>query len=82
MSINTNIIFMQIFANKYSFEHQPVVSCLADREIVYMKKQIIIGITVIAGVALCAAVWPQSAEDKVIPVTPEKLTASVDIAVT
>lgn len=37
-----------------------------------MKKQIIAGIAVAACVALCAAVWPQSAEVKDLPAEPEK----------
>jgi hypothetical protein len=49
---------------------------------VYLKKQITAAITITACVALCAAVWPQSADDKVIPVTPEKLAMSADVAAT
>lgn len=49
-----------------------------------MKKQITAGITITACVALCAAVWPQSADDddKVIPVTPGKPTVSANVAAT
>ena len=51
---------------------------------VYLKKQITAGITITACVALCAAVWPQSADDddKVIPVTPGKPTVSANVAAT
>ena len=49
-----------------------------------MKKQITAGITITACVALCAAVWPQSADDddKVIPVTSGKPTVSANVAAT
>jgi len=49
-----------------------------------LKKQITAGITITACVALCAAVWPQSADDddKVIPVTSGKPTVSANVAAT
>ncbi|MCL5059041.1 MAG: hypothetical protein M1130_13870 [Actinobacteria bacterium] len=47
-----------------------------------MKKQIIAGITIIASVSLCAAVWPRSTRDEVIPVTQGKPAVSADIAAT
>ena len=47
-----------------------------------MKKQIIAGIAITARVTLCTAVWPWSAEDKVIPATPEKSAVSADVAAT
>lgn len=47
-----------------------------------MKKYIITGIVIAACVALYATVWPRSAEDKVIPVTPGKPTVSANVAAT
>jgi hypothetical protein len=44
-----------------------------------MKKQIIAGITVIACVALCAAVWTQSAEVEELPAEPVKTAVSAEI---
>jgi len=44
-----------------------------------MKKQIIIGITVIACVALCAAVWLRSAEGVDLPTRPTKAAVSAEI---
>lgn len=45
-----------------------------------MKKQIIAGIAVIACVALCAAVWPRSAEVEGLPAEPVKSTVTDDEA--
>jgi len=47
-----------------------------------MKKIIITGIVIAACVALCAAVWHRSSENKVIPVTQEKPTISANVAAT
>lgn len=47
-----------------------------------MKKQITAGITIIACVAMYAVVWLQSTEDKVMSVTQEQTTISVDVAAT
>lgn len=44
-----------------------------------MKKQIIAGITVIACVALCTAVWPRSVEVEELPAVPVKAAVSADI---
>ena len=44
-----------------------------------MKKQIIAGIAVIAGVALCAAVLPRSAEVEDLPAEPVKAAVSAEI---
>ena len=44
-----------------------------------MKKQITVGISVIAYVALCAAVWPRSAEVGDLPAEPEKAAVSAEI---
>lgn len=44
-----------------------------------MKKQIIVGIAVIACVALCAAVWPRSAEVKDLPAKPVKTAVTAEI---
>ena len=44
-----------------------------------MKKLIIAGIAVIACVALCAAVWPRSAEVGVLPAEPVKIAVSAEI---
>ncbi|MEL7565960.1 MAG: DUF6550 family protein [Dehalobacterium sp.] len=44
-----------------------------------MKKQIIAGIVVIACVALCAAVWPRSAEVGDLPAEPEKAAVTAEI---
>jgi len=44
-----------------------------------MKKQIIIGIGIIACVALCAAVWPRSAEVGDLPAEPLKNAAPAEI---
>jgi hypothetical protein len=46
---------------------------------VYMKKQIVAGITVIACVALCAAVWPRSAEVGNLPAEPIKAAVTAEI---
>ncbi|HBV96663.1 MAG TPA: hypothetical protein DEF36_06430 [Desulfotomaculum sp.] len=44
-----------------------------------MKKQIIAGIAIIACVALCAAVWPRSAEVEDLPVEPIKTAVTSEI---
>lgn len=44
-----------------------------------MKKQIIAGIVIIACVALCAAVWPRSAEVGDLPAEPVKPAVSAEI---
>ncbi|MDD4237915.1 MAG: hypothetical protein PHT62_05110 [Desulfotomaculaceae bacterium] len=44
-----------------------------------MKKQIIAGIGIIACVALCAAVWPRSAEVRDLPAEPVKIAVSTEI---
>lgn len=44
-----------------------------------MKKQTIAGIAVIACVALCAAVWPRSAEVGDLPAEPVKTTVKAEI---
>lgn len=44
-----------------------------------MKKQIIAGIAVIAGVALCTTVWPQSAEVEDLPAEQAKNAVSAEI---
>ncbi len=44
-----------------------------------MKKQIIIGITVAACVALCATVWLRDAEVGNLPAMPVKATVSTEI---
>ena len=44
-----------------------------------MKKQILAGITVIACVALCAAVWPRSAEVEDLPAEPVKTAVTAEI---
>ena len=44
-----------------------------------MKKQIVAGITVIACVALCAAVWPRSAEVGNLPAEPIKAAVTAEI---
>lgn len=44
-----------------------------------MKKQIIAGITVIAYVGLCAAVWPQSAEVRDLPAERVKVAVTAEI---
>lgn len=44
-----------------------------------MKKQIIAGIAVIACVALCAAVWPRSAEVENLPAEPVKTAVNAEI---
>ena len=46
-----------------------------------MKKQISIGITIIACVALCAAVWPRSVEDGKVPAEPVKPAVIAEIEV-
>ena len=45
----------------------------------YMKKRIIVGITVIACVALCAAVWPRNVEVGNLPAEPVKNAVSTEI---
>lgn len=47
-----------------------------------MKKIIITSIAITACVAMYAAVWPRSVEDKVIPVTQGKPIVSADVAAT
>lgn len=49
------------------------------KEMVYVKKQIIIGITIIACVALCAAMWPRSAEVGDLPAEPVKTAVNAKI---
>lgn len=44
-----------------------------------MKKQIIAGIAIIACVALCAAVWPRSAEVEDLPAEPDKTAVNDEI---
>ena len=44
-----------------------------------MKKQIIAGISIIACVALCAAVWPRNAEVKGLPAEPVKAAVTAEI---
>lgn len=44
-----------------------------------MKKQIIAGVTVTACVALCAAVWPRSAEVEGLPAEPAKAAVTAEI---
>lgn len=46
---------------------------------VYLKKQIIAGIGIIACVALCAAVWARSAEIGDLPAKPVKTAVTAEI---
>jgi len=43
-----------------------------------MKKQISIGIAIIACVALCAAVWPRSVEGGKVPAGPDHGISEID----
>ena len=44
-----------------------------------MKRQIVAGITLIACVALCAAVWPWSVKVEDLPAEPVKTAVSAEI---
>lgn len=46
---------------------------------IYLKKQIIVGIAVIACAALCAVVWPRTAEVRDLPAEPVKAAVIAEI---
>ncbi len=46
---------------------------------IYLNKKFIVGIAIITCVALCASVWPQSAEVEYLPAEPVKTTVTAAI---